>query len=92
MVPESKRSANESVLPSTSSAVGLAASAAATRAVILDSSSRSLVVRAGKGDNWWTPPGVQRRGPDPRGELSVIVTRRWEIRHFPEQPPSKRCG
>ena len=51
MVPESKRSANESVLPSTSSAVGLAASAAATSAVVLDSSSRSLVVRAGNGDN-----------------------------------------
>ena len=92
MVPESKRSANESVLPSTSSAVGLAASAAATSAVVLDSSSRSLVVRAGNGDNWWTPPGVQRRGPDSRGELVVIVSRRWEIRHFPEQPPSKRCG
>ena len=91
MDPESKRSANESVLPSTSSAVGLAASAAATSAE-LGSSSRSLVTRAGNGDNWWTPPGVQRRGPDSRGELVVIVSRRWEIRHFPEQPPSKRCG
>ena len=88
MDPESKRSANESVLPSTSSAVGLAVSAATASAVVLGSSSRSLVVSAGNGDNWWTPPGVQRRGAFPRGEWSAILSRRREIRQFPEQPPS----